>query len=76
MKSHPFTPSHYRRRNRVSWGNVDAGEVRSTRGAVGADEIPPGPANSVTAKSAILARLVNQRATQIVSTLGRTCDSG
>ncbi|UVA79986.1 hypothetical protein [Pandoraea commovens] len=33
------------------------------------DEIPLGPARSVTAKSAALARLVNQRATQIVGTL-------
>lgn len=33
------------------------------------DEIPQGPAKSVTAKSALLARIVNQRATQIVSTL-------
>jgi len=33
------------------------------------DEIPLGPAKSVTAKSALLARIVNQRATQVVSTL-------
>ena len=33
------------------------------------DEIPQGPAKSVTAKSALLARIVNQRATQVVSTL-------
>lgn len=33
------------------------------------DEIPQGPAKSVTAKSAMLARIVNQRATQIVSTV-------
>lgn len=33
------------------------------------DEIPQGPAKSVTAKSALLAYLVNQRATQIVNTL-------
>lgn len=33
------------------------------------DEIPQGPVKSVTAKSAALARIVNQRATQIVSTL-------
>jgi hypothetical protein len=33
------------------------------------EEIPQGPTRSVTAKSALLARLVNQRATQIVSTL-------
>ena len=33
------------------------------------DEIPQGPAKSVTAKSSVLARIVNQRATQIVSTL-------
>lgn len=33
------------------------------------DEIPLGSAKSVTAKSALLARIVNQRATQIVSTL-------
>lgn len=33
------------------------------------DEIPLGPAQSVTAKSALLARIVNQRATQVVSTL-------
>lgn len=33
------------------------------------DEIPQGPVKSVTAKSAMLARIVNQRATQIVSTL-------
>lgn len=34
------------------------------------DEIPQGPGMSVTAKSALLARIVNQRATQVVSTLG------
>lgn len=33
------------------------------------DEIPQGPVKSVTAKSAALARIINQRATQIVSTL-------
>jgi hypothetical protein len=33
------------------------------------DEIPQGPSKSVTAKSALLARIVNQRATQIVCTL-------
>jgi hypothetical protein len=33
------------------------------------DEIPQGPAKSVAAKCALLARLVNQRAAQIVSTL-------
>lgn len=33
------------------------------------DKIPQGPAKSVTAKSALLARIVNQRATQIVNTL-------
>ena len=33
------------------------------------DEIPQGPAKSVTAKSALLARIVNQRATQVVATL-------
>jgi hypothetical protein len=33
------------------------------------DEIPQGAAKSVTAKSALLARIVNQRATQIVNTL-------
>lgn len=33
------------------------------------NEIPQGPAKSVTAKSALLARIINQRATQVVSTL-------
>ncbi len=33
------------------------------------DEIPQGTVKSVTAKSALLARIINQRATQIVSTL-------
>lgn len=33
------------------------------------NEIPLGPAKSVTAKSTVLARIVNQRASQVVSTL-------
>jgi len=33
------------------------------------DEIPLGPEKSVTAKSALLARIVNQSATQVISTL-------
>lgn len=33
------------------------------------NDIPFGPAKSVTAKSALLARIVNQRATQVISTL-------
>ena len=70
MKSHPFTRPTIVAAieflgEKLTQANFDQLVVRLGLD----DEIPQGPAKSVTAKSALLARIVNQRATQIVSTL-------
>lgn len=70
MKSHPFTRPTIVAAVEFLGEMLTQAKFDQLAVRLGLDEeIPQGQAKSVTAKSALLARIVNQRAAQIVSTL-------
>lgn len=70
MKSHPFTHPTIVAAVEFLGEMLTQAKFDQLAVRLGLDnEIPQGPAKSVTAKSALLARIVKQRATLIVSTL-------
>jgi len=70
MKSHPFTSPTIVEAVEFLGETLTQAKFDQLAIRLGLDdEIPQGPGKSVAAKSALLARLVNQRATQVVSTL-------
>src|SRR5690606_14943666 len=70
MKSHPFTSPTIVEAVEFLGETLTQAKFDQLAIRLGLDDdIPQGPGKSVAAKSALLARLVNQRATQVVSTL-------
>ena len=70
MKAHPFTRPSIVAANELLGEMLTQAKFDQLVVRLGLDdEIPLGPAKSVSAKSALLASIVNQRATQLVSTL-------